>query len=239
MLGAIGEWLVTAAAGVGLAPTTFGGEDILFWPRIPKSSRVLSHASATQGTRRGSASIAWKFVGLSPKPSKSQSINVVIRISAPPGTTSILRLPGEVEGRSTIRSLAVIPDLMKANEKAREECSSRRSKGLGYPYNWEYVNDTWVKFKRGKAIGTPCESFLFDSDIDSSTWGDVVPVASILEKAGQYGIELKLEPGIHEVEIQGWELSSDEEAIKPNDKARPCADPRTFSWDLNDAVHII
>lgn len=64
MLDAVAEWLSSSVAGVSLAPTTVGGEEILFWPRIPTSAAKVQYASATQGTKRGDASIAWEFLDL-------------------------------------------------------------------------------------------------------------------------------------------------------------------------------
>ena len=79
MLGAVAEWSPSAVAGVSLAPTTVGGRELLFWPRIPTNAKVVKYASASQGTKRGDAAIAWKFEGLEDGQKTSNSVDVHIR----------------------------------------------------------------------------------------------------------------------------------------------------------------
>ena len=95
MLGAVAEWAASSVAGVSLAPTTLGGQELLFWPRIPTSALVVQYASATQGTKRGDASIAWEFMNLPENKTAYDSalVQVHIRVLVPPGSTATLRLP--------------------------------------------------------------------------------------------------------------------------------------------------
>lgn len=46
MLGASAEWMASSVAGVSLSPTTFGGKEVIFWPRFPNSAKDFTYASA-------------------------------------------------------------------------------------------------------------------------------------------------------------------------------------------------
>lgn len=48
MLGASAEWMASSVAGVSLSPTTFGGKEVIFWPRFPNSAQDLTYASAVR-----------------------------------------------------------------------------------------------------------------------------------------------------------------------------------------------
>lgn len=223
MLGAVVEWLSTAVAGVSLSPTSFGGDEISFWPRIPVTGGVVSHASASQGTKRGVASIAWKFVG---------DHSVRIRVAVPPATKSSLRLATAEGIKILLRSALTVPDIANARAQASEACTKRRQSRLGFPYNWEYINQTWFKVRNGKAIGTSCDSYLWNIEEDWSGYSHVYP--SVEMKRG-YDLELDLEPGVHEVLVEGWRSQN----ITTESRNQYCSDPRSYTWNIEDAVHLI
>jgi hypothetical protein len=153
MLGAISEWAVSSVAGVSLAPTTIGGKELLFWPRVPKSAVIVQYASASQGTKRGDAAIAWEFLGLPKNKTLLDSgvVEVHIRILVPPSSVAILRLPCYGNGVS-IKYAQQLPNLEKAKSDATVVCTMRRSAGMGFHYNWEYnkVKQEWSKFYNKK-----------------------------------------------------------------------------------------
>eukprot|EP01082_Thalassiosira_pseudonana_P002965 g3371.t1 g3371 contig12:1941615-1945421(-) len=176
MLGAVAEWMSSSAAGVALYPTTTGGKKALFWPRFPKSATTLEYASAVQGSLGGDYAIAWRFEELPSDKSEYNSavVKIRIRLLIPPGNEGVLRLPlPPSESTSvSIRHSLLMPNVNDARAVAEKECSSRRKARLGFHYNWNYDREKnqWVKHLTGKAIGTPCESFLFQQSLDDASW---------------------------------------------------------------------
>jgi len=227
-----------------LAPTTLGGQEVLFWPRIPTSAVVVQYASATQGTKRGDASIAWEFLNLPEEKSSYDSavVKVNIRVLVPPGSTATLRLPSYGSGVS-IKYAERMPDLGKAKSAAARECAERRKAGMGFDYNWEYnrTKQEWNKFHNGKAIGTPCRSYLFSPRLEETQWSHSKAVA-----VGNGGkeIEVDLDPGFYDVLMDQWKLTQEIED-KPGysafsgDLGSYCSDPDTYSWKVTDATHLI
>ena len=144
MLGATAEWMVSAVAGVALSPTTVGGREVLFWPRFPNSARTIRHAGATQGTRRGDFSIAWRFEGL-PEDEEDYDTAVVgirIRLFVPPDGRAVFRLPEYINGVGvdSIRKYAtLLPDMETTRAASSKECESKRRAKKGFDYNWDYV----------------------------------------------------------------------------------------------------
>jgi len=237
MLGGVAEWLPTSVAGVSLAPTTVGGQELLFWPRIPSSATNVQYASATQGTKRGDASIAWEFLDLPKNRSSYDSavVKVHLRILVPPGSTARLLLPNVREGDTVIKFAKELPDLEIAKSAAAATCNASRRRGLGFSYNWEFdsTKAVWHKVNRKKAIGTPCGSFLFHFSLAGTKWS---PAESISLEEGK-GTELSMYPGFYDVIIDNWRLTKD--ADTANASVAYCSDPETFSWDIDDATHII
>ena len=255
MLGAVAEWASSSVAGVSLAPTTIGGQELLFWPRIPTSAVVVQFASATQGTKRGDASIAWEFLDL-PKDKRSYDSAVVkvhMRVLVPPGSKATLRLPtfGISEGGEiTIKYAEQMPDLEKAKSSAASECGERRKAGKGFHYNWEYdrTKEEWSKVYNGKAIGTPCKSYLFGASVNQIQWSLSEPVinteATGSDDESENGTEIDLRPGLYDLVINKWQLVKTIEDTKgyrafSGDLGQYCSDPDTYSWDVNDATHLI
>ena len=245
MLGAVAEWASSSVAGVSLAPTTIGGQELLFWPRIPTSAVVIQYASATQGTKRGDASIAWEFLDL-PKDKRSYDSAVVrahMRVLVPPGSTAVLRLSTYGSG-IFIRYAEQMPEMDKAKSSAASECAERRKAGKGFNYNWEYdrIKHEWNKFYNGKAIGTPCRSYLFDPQLSQTQWSRSEPI--IAGNSGGKDVELALEPGLYDIIMDQWRLVKEIEdspgyGAYEGELGPYCSDPDTFSWDVNDATHLI
>jgi hypothetical protein len=250
MLGAVAEWASSSVAGVSLAPTTIGGQEVLFWPRIPTSAVVVQYASATQGTKRGDASIAWEFVDLPEDRATYDSavVKVHIRVLVPPGSTATLRLPSHSGGIS-IKYAERIPDLEQAKSGAAKDCAKRRAAGMGFDYNWEYdrVKEEWNKFYNRKAIGTPCTSYLFGSHLRHIRWSDPEAVSGgdASEDTDNDGdVEIALRPGLYDVIIEEWKLerrTEDSQGYRDytGDLGSYCSDHDTYSWDVNDATHLI
>lgn len=258
MLGASAEWMVSAVAGVSLYPTTTGGKTVLFWPRFPNSASTITWAGATQGTRRGDFSIAWKFEDLPDDASMYDSavVKIRIRLSVPPDGRGIFRLPEYLTGEgvdSVIRYSTKLPDMDKvAREPSSTECAElRRAKDGGFGYNWEYdpQRNKWQKEYRKKAIGTPCQSFLFHSSIDeAASWSSPETIAG----TSSNGVELDLGAGLYDVVIndwqlkpeakgnkQGWRIGSLKEFYENADLGPYCADTDTHEWSVDDATHLI
>ena len=80
MFTSIDNWLYTAVAGIEQAPGSTGYKEIIFAPQV---TGQLTSATASQGTRRGTASIDW-----------SKGVDgVSADITVPVGATATLRLP--------------------------------------------------------------------------------------------------------------------------------------------------
>ena len=251
MLGAIAEWMSSSAAGVSLYPTTTGGRKALFWPRFPKSASTLEYASATQGSPRGDFAIAWEFIDLPADKSKYDSavVNIRIRLMIPPGAEGALRLPvyGQNTTKTTLRRANVLPHVAKAKVAASLECKKRREARMGFPYSWEYNKDKkeWYKLKSGKAIGTPCQSFLFHYELDGTQWDEEKDISNKARSMEDHLIR----PGLHEILIKGWQLEKEIEGtgrvgnipeyFKADDVGPYCSDKNTWDWDIEDATHII
>jgi alpha-L-rhamnosidase len=249
MYGAVAEWLSSSVAGVGLAPTTVGGEELLFWPRIPTSTSTLKYASATQGTKRGEASIAWKFLSLPDHDDDYDAeVMVHIRILVPPASKATLRLSlNDPQAAATILHTETLPNLRIAKSRAEATCLQRREARQGFPFNWEYSADKkeWSKVHRGKAIGTPCESYLFGDIINAASWSPPLNLSGpYISRKHHELLETLLQPGLYDIIIPHWKLEK-EIPDKPGysdykgSMGPYCSDPTTFDWDVNDAEHII
>lgn len=238
MLGAVAEWCPSSVAGVSLDPRAVGGEILLFWPRIPRSATVVQFASATQGTKRGDASIAWQFLDLPADESAYESavVEVHIRIVVPPSSSGTLRLP-MYGGEAAISYAERMPNLDEAKTSAERECAKRRKAGMGFDYNWEYdsAKKEWSKFRNGKAIGTPCPSFLFGSSLNEARWSHAESI-SLGDVNGGRDVEVELATGVYDIVIDRWQLIKE---IPDKALTNYCSDPDTFTWDVNDATHLI
>lgn len=218
MLGASAEWMVSAVAGVSLHPTTTGGKQVLFWPRFPNSASTIEYASATQGTRRGDFSIAWKFEGLPREEYEydSATVQIHIRLIVPPDGQAVLRLPEYSNGEgvdSTIKYATQLPDIEEIRTLSSKACTRQRKEKNGFSYNWEFVRgeNTWKKVYRKKAIGTPCTSFLFHSSLSFSTdlkWSSPETIRGSPEN----GVEVELGPGLYDVMVDEWQLKPEVKA---------------------------
>ena len=225
-----------------------------------KSASIITFASAEQGSARGDYSIAWKFQDLPDDKSQynSAKIGVQIRILVPPSGKGILRLPLPTSSSTTamIRSARLIPDLKFARSEAKQDCQERRKAKLGFNYNWEYdrEKEEWWKRYSGKAIGTPCSSFLFHSSLDktdSIEWTNERSISKILQERS----DETLLAGLYEVIIKDWSL---EEEVKigngqkenrlgsipslhqSNANVGPyCSDAAEAEWHIEDGTHFI
>ncbi|KAL7579512.1 hypothetical protein ACA910_007889 [Epithemia clementina (nom. ined.)] len=234
MMGGIAEWLAASVAGISLSPTTVGGRELLFWPRIPSTfdaAAIVDQASATQGTKAGTAAIAWRLQG-----NKVTTRRVVIRILVPPGSRAELRLPPTNEEWHIQRSLD-IPDFDEAQAKARALCEQRRKKKEGFPFHWHYDRKTkeFYRVYEKKTIGTPCDSFLFTTE---ASWQTMAIIA-----ADSKGNVPQLNAGFFQVTMNQWQLHNDTpvhgyESFN-GDPGPFCSDPTTFDWDINDAEHLV
>lgn len=246
MLGAAAEWMVAAVAGIALAPKTLGGREILFWPRIPTSAHLVQYASAIQGTKRGDASIAWELRDSTTgalSSSNSSIAMVHLRLLVPPGSTATLRLPSDHGGERWIKHAERMPDFEKSKAAAAKKCAERRKAGMGFSYNWEYdrLKKEWTKFHNGKAIGTPCRSYLFGFGVDEIQWSASQALDVI--NSGHGKTETAIEPGLYEVMIDEWKLmkkiedSQGYQGYQGHDPS--CSDPDNLAWDVLDATHLI
>lgn len=216
MLGASAEWMASAVAGVGLHSKTTAGKEVLFWPRFPNSASTILYASATQGTRRGDFSIAWRFEDLPMDHDLHDSavVKMHIRLYVPPDGNAIFRLPeynngGEVD--SVIKYAIQFPDIEQIKAFSSEECNKDRKAKKGFNYNWEYDNKEglFVKVYRKKAIGTPCRSFLFHSSLDVA-WSS----PETMRGSSKVGYELDLKPGLYDVMVDNWQLKPEVKGTK-------------------------
>lgn len=252
MLGAVAEWMSASAAGVSLFPKTVGGRKMLFWPQFPHSAHTVKFASAEQGSARGDFAIAWRFEGLPDDESQYDSavISIRIRLLVPPSGEADLRFPFAQSSTTTatIRHASAMPDISYARSEAKKDCEERRRKKLGFHYNWDYDRETqkWFKRLNGKAIGTPCNSFLFHPSIDKTEWGESTSKTQHLtDKNSEY-----ISPGLYEVLIKDWPLEKEVEGtgrignipeyFKAEGDIGPyCRDEQDFEWQIEDATHII
>ena len=257
MMGAIAEWLAESVAGISLSPTTVAGKDLLFWPRISstnESAHIIHQASATQGTKSGTAAIAWKLLNSTTVRKRSgrgtqQIAHAVIRILVPPGSRAGIRLPSSVVSEVDmpksppwkIQQAASFPDLEKAQLKAHLECEQRREKKDGFPFHWHFdqTKHEFYRVYEKKAIGTPCESFLFH--VEPTSWQDYRSVKPSYKQLGSSSTSLP--PGLYEITMDGWVLQNDVPkygywnylgTLGPY-----CSDGSTFDWNIDDAEHII
>jgi hypothetical protein len=253
MLGASAEWMASSVAGVSLLPTTSGGKEVLFWPRFPNSAKNLEYASATQGTRRGDFSIAWRFQDLPDDTEKYDSavVSILIRAFVPPDGKAYFRMPEYSNGEgvdAAIKYATKIPNLKEAKIDAKKACLDRRKEKLGFNYNWEMNRETsqWYRVYRKKAIGTPCQSFLFRSSLGDIQWSSPTEITGI----STHGVEVPLSPGLYEIVVKKWELKPEVESDNGRIGALPqyyesddigpyCADEATFDWNVQDASHLI
>jgi len=254
MLGATAEWMVSAVAGVALHPMTTGGREVLFWPRFPNSASTIDFAAATQGTRRGDFSIAWKFEGLPEDKDLYDSaiVKIHIRLFVPPDGRAVFRLPEYSNGEgvdSTIKYATQLPSIETIKTSSSEECESRRKAKKGFDYNWEFDREekTWVKVYRKKAIGTACQSFLFHPALGDVTWSSPETVTG----GSDNGLEVELGPGLYDVMVDKWQLKAEVKGTKDwriasikqfyelEDIGPYCSDLDTFDWNIGDASYII
>jgi len=238
MLGAVAEWLPSAVAGLALSPTSIGGQDLLFWPRIPdtfETTEIVKYASATQGTKHGDAAIAWRLlIGA------NSTKKVMIRALVPPGSTATLRLPVVPHTWRRIMSASILPDFDLAKSTAKTKCDlRRRKKKFGFPFHWEYdrISEMWHRVNRTKEIGTSCQSFLFQVSEDTIEWIDI---NDGVERTG----DVSLQAGFYEVSIGNWKIRPDVEQIPgytqyDGSMGSYCSDPSTFDWDPMDAEHLV
>ena len=252
MLGASAEWMASAVAGVQLHPTTTGGKEVLFWPRFPNSAATLNFAGATQGTRRGDFSIAWKFEELPDDEELYDSaiVKIHIRLYVPPDGRAVFRLPEYNNGQgvdSTIKFATKIPEMEKIKALSFRDCDHQRKAKKGFGYNWEYNGELWEKFYRKKEIGTACQSFLFYPALDSVKWSPPETVKPLPSN----GLEMELSQGLYDViidkwqlkpEIKGtksWRIASVARFLEEEDTGPYCSDTDTFDWNIEDASYLI
>ena len=253
MLGAVAEWMAASAGGVSYYPTTTGSKKMLFAPGFPKSANTLQYASTTQGTIRGEYSIAWRFEDLPSDKSQYDSATVKIRVRmlVPPGGEAVARPPiftSSSRTSVTLKQATTIPDVFEAKILADEDCGDRRkSRRYGFPYSWEYdrFKEKWYRLESGKSIGTPCESYLFHSNLDHTEWGDEEDITKPFSQRE----DVPVGPGLYEIVFLDWQLEKEVEGTgrignipeyyKSEDLGPYCKDESTFEWDLDDATHII
>ncbi len=253
-LGALAEWMTSSVAGVSLYPTTTGGRKVLFWPRFPTSATMMKYASATQGSAVGDFSIGWRFEDLLLSQSKKYNSTVVkirVRLAIPPNGNAVLRLPVPLSTGATvsIRHSETIFDYSKAKIEAQSACTNRRKARLGFPYSWEYnrTKRKWYKLRSGKAIGTPCESFLFGLANLGVKWSNKQNITDAVYLREGYPVT----SGIYDVLVDDWELGPanimgkgrvgniPEYTRNSFDIGPYCKDEATWNWDPNDATHMI
>ena len=253
MMGAVAEWLASAVAGISLLPSTTGGDELLYWPRIPNtidSVKTVRYANARQGTKWGDAYIAWMLVASTSSDADAHSL--VIRLVVPPGSTGKLRLPLLSSGADLpwmIRISGQSPDLAEAGAKAKTRCEEARKEKNGFPFHWHYdaESEKWRRVYQQKAIGTPCESLLFmvTEDMNWQYYEYKVDEPSMTRnKEADTDMNIHLQPGFYEI------TSKDEWRVRPDIPDKPgygygfegsvgsrCSDPSSFEWEINDAEH--
>lgn len=227
----------------------------LVWPRFPKSASTISYASAKQGSLRGDYVIAWKFEDLPENKDEYDTavVSIHIRLLIPPTGKGVLRLPIPPSSSTSaiIRTAQVLPDLKSAELEANEICQERRKKKLGFHYNWDYDRNKkeWFKRLNGKAIGTPCESFMFHQLADKAKWTNERSITQNLQDRS----DQTLSPGFYEVIIREWPLEKELVGDGPhgsrlgnipslytaNDVGPYCSDESEAEWKIEDGTHII
>jgi hypothetical protein len=181
----------------------------------------------------------------------SLKVPIHIRAYVPPDGKAIFRVPEYSNGEgvdASIKFATIIPDLDEAKTLSKEECQERRKSKMGFNYNWEFNRDTsqWYKVYRKKAIGTPCESFLFHYSLKDVKWSSEEKIAG----TSSNGVEIPLKPGLYEMIIPEWHLKPEVESnngrigslpqyYEADDVGPYCADSETFDWNVEDAVHLI
>ena len=227
---------------------------MLFWPRFPNSAATVKYASATQGTIKGEYAIAWRFEDLPASESEYDSAVVKIRIRfvVPPGGEAIARrspITSATKTTAKLRQAKAFPDLAKAKLAAHKECETRRKRRLGFPYSWEYDRgkEQWYRLESGKAIGTPCESHLFDSSLDATQWGNEEDITGSLTDPK----DVPIKAGLYEIVIEHYQLEKEVEGTgrignipeyyeRDADEMGPfCKDESAYEWQIDDATHII
>ena len=79
----------------------------------------------------------------------------------------------------------------------------------GLPLSWEYdrLKKQWFKLESGKAIGTPCESYLFHPTLHDTKWSDESDVSRLFMRR----IDEFIAPGLYDILISNWQLESEVE----------------------------
>lgn len=181
----------------------------------------------------------------------SLKVTIHIRAYVPPDGKALFRLPEYSNGQgvdASIQYATILPDLAEAKSLSKEECAERRKAKMGFNYNWEYnrKNLKWYRVHRKKAIGTPCQSFLFHSSLDKVAWSP----SEEMKGSNSQGTELPLMPGLYEITVHNWQLKPEVQSsngrigslpqyYEADDVGPYCADVDTFEWDIEDAVHLI
>lgn len=169
----------------------------------------------------------------------------------PPDGKAIFRVPEYSDGKGSnvsIKYAKTIPNLKEARALSKEECQQRRKAKMGFNYNWEFNRDTsqWYRVYRKKAIGTPCNSFLFHDSLNDVEWS---PEEEIVVTHSN-GVEIPLKPGMYYIVVNEWQLKPEVESnngrigslpqyFEAEDVGPYCADTDTFEWNIDDAIHLI
>ena len=95
-----------------------------------------------------------------------------------------------------------------------------------------------------KAIGTPCDSHLFGLEEQQIVWSESETIFPDNKGMPDFDLELPLEPGLYDIQMDNWQLSPEIEDVPGYNKydgsiVRYCSRPDTFKWELDDATHII
>jgi hypothetical protein len=214
---------------------TVGGQDLVFWPRVPKDSSVVEYASAEQGTKRGDAAIAWKFQTI------DKTTKVYVRILVPPSSKATLQLDAAAR-KVTITTAKTMPDLSLAREKAKTTCQIRRkSSQHGFPffYHYDRFKEEWTKVNQAHVTGTSCTSFLWEIEDKSLEW------LSYAWNPDDHRMPKQvLQPGLFQVVIDDWPLGPPAPLHTYDNfnisKIGPyCHDVSQFNWEMDDAVHLV
>ena len=154
-----------------------------------------------------------------------------------------------MDGKISIKYADRLPDLEKSKADAAVECTKKRKAGMGFDYNWEYDRTTqeWNKVYNGKAIGTPCKSYLFGSRVSQTRWSRPELVdreGAIDDSDSDDDVEVALRPGLFDVTMNQWKLTKtleDEHGYRDyeGDLGPYCSDPETYKWHVDDATHLI
>merc|ERR1712087_119793 len=174
----------------------------------------------------------------------SATVKVRVRFVVPPGGEGVYRPPliTSPKIRATLRHATIMPDLASAKSSAREVCINRRQARLGFSYSWEYdrSKEQWYKHESGKAIGTPCESYLFHSSLDDTKWVKATDITSAVSERS----DTPIAPGFYEVVFTNWKLEREVEGTgrignlpeyyTSNDLGPYCKDSSTYEWDIDD-----